>query len=104
MNYQKGHFGFILTNTRFGKTAAFHEITPAFDQYFTRKILTDVAVDYKWKTWMTITFGANNIFNVYPDELKHYKNTNQGIVIYSPEASPFGFNGGYYFVSMNFKW
>ncbi|CAN5398001.1 hypothetical protein BH20BAC1_BH20BAC1_11070 [soil metagenome] len=52
---------------------------------------------------LTTTLGANNIFNVYPDHFKNYANTNQGTFIYSPEASPFGFNGGYYFINMNFK-
>ena len=47
--------------------------------------------------------GANNIANVYPDRLKHYENTSQGGWVYSPEASPFGFNGGYYYVSLSFN-
>jgi iron complex outermembrane receptor protein len=104
MNYQKGKIGVVLTNTRFGRTVVFHETTPAFDEFFTPKILTDASFHYTPKTWMTITLGANNVFNVYPDPLKFYANTNQGIFIYSPEASPFGFNGGYYFVSMAFNW
>jgi hypothetical protein len=40
------------------------------------------------------------MFNVYPDHLKNYMNTSEGIFIYSQKASPFRFNGGYYFVSM----
>ena len=104
LNYQKGKTEFVLTNTRFGSTAVFHNTVPTIDEYFTPKILTDVSVHYKVKTWLTITTGANNVLNVYPDRLKNSANTNQGIFIYSPEASPFGFNGGYYFMGMNFKW
>ncbi|MBD0284586.1 MAG: TonB-dependent receptor [Flavisolibacter sp.] len=100
MNYQKGKVGFVLTNTRFGRTVVFHEMTPALDEFFSSKILTDISLHYTPKTWLTITLGANNVFNVYPDPLKNYNNTNQGIFIYSPEASPFGFNGGYYFVGV----
>jgi len=103
LNYQKGNVGVALTNTRYGRTIVFHETTPAFDEYFTPKILTDISFNYTPKYWLTLTLGANNVFNVYPDRLKDYANTNQGIFIYSPDASPFGFNGGYYFVSMNFN-
>jgi iron complex outermembrane receptor protein len=103
LNYQGGKVGAKLTNNRFGRTNAFHETTPALDEFFSSKILTDISFNYSPKVWMKVTLGANNIFNVYPDPLKHYQNTNQGFFIYSPEASPFGFNGGYYFVSMNFS-
>ena len=103
LNYQKGKVGAVLTNTRYGRTIVFHEITPALDESFTPKILTDISFNYTPKTWLTITLGANNVFNVYPDRLKNYANTNQGLFIYSPDASPFGFNGGYYFVSMAFS-
>lgn len=102
-NYHRGPFGVLITNTRFGKTIVFHENSMELDQSFSSKILTDVSVQYKIKSWLTINCGANNIFNIYPDPLKYYQNTNQGIFIYSPEASPFGFNGGYYFVSMSFN-
>ncbi len=103
LNYEKGKVGVVLINTRYGRSIVFHEITPALDESFTPKILTDISFNYTPKSWLTTTLGANNIFNIYPDRLKNYANTNQGLFIYSPEASPFGFNGGYYFVSMNFS-
>jgi iron complex outermembrane receptor protein len=56
------------------------------------------------KSWLTFTAGANNIFDVYPDPIKDPRNTQDGVFIYSLEASPFGLYGGYYFVSMSFKW
>jgi iron complex outermembrane receptor protein len=92
INYQKEKAVFVFTTTRFGRTAAFHETTPAFDEFFSFKILTDVSISYSSETWLTITVGANNFFNVYPDRMRHYENTNQGVYVYSPEAMPFGFN------------
>jgi hypothetical protein len=47
--------------------------------------------------------GANNVFDVYPDRLKNYRNTNEGMLIYGNEAMPFGYNGGYYFFNMAFN-
>ena len=104
MIFSKGKFGFIFRNTRFGNTAT-TTLFPSDTLYesFTPKILTDISINYTPRSWLTITVGANNVFNVYPDRLKNYRNTNEGILIYGNEAMPFGYNGGYYFVNMNFN-
>jgi len=65
--------------------------------------INDVSLTYSPKEWIALTLGANNIANIYPDRLKNYANTFQGGWVYSPEASPFGFNGGYYFIAMSFN-
>ena len=102
-NYAIGKIGFLIQSTRFGKTSyAFDSKDTTRDEFFSAKILTDFSVHYSPKTWLTITAGANNIFDVYPDRLKNYKNTTEGILLYCNEALPFGFNGGYYFLSMSF--
>jgi iron complex outermembrane recepter protein len=100
VNYEKGKVKFVIANTHFGRTIVFHETTPSLDELFTPKILTDVLGHFKPNGSVTITLGANNILNVYPDRLKHYENTNQGSLVYSPDGSPFEFNGGYYFIAM----
>ncbi len=102
----KGKFEFVFRNTRFGNTASTTVFTNPSDtlyEFFSPKILSDISVNYTLKSWLTITAGANNVFNVYPDRLKNYRNTGEGIFVYSQEASPFGYNGGYYFVSMAFN-
>jgi len=105
--YKTGKTKLIVRNTRFGKTSIapiFTNPTRVIYESFSPKILTDISLTYSLKTWVTLTLGANNVFNVYPDRLKYYENTVQGSRIYSAEASPFGINGGYYYVSMAFKW
>ena len=97
--YQTGNIKLVIRNTRFGKTMIAPLSLPV--ENFSSKILTDVSLSYSLKKWVTFTIGANNIANIYPDRLKHYANTSQGGWVYSPEASPFGFNGGYYYVSMS---
>jgi iron complex outermembrane recepter protein len=101
----KGRFGLNIRNTLFGNTAT-TTINVADTAYenFSSKIITDLSFIYSPKSWITITTGANNIFNVYPDPIRNYQNTAEGTIIYSRGASPFGYNGGYYFVSMAFKW
>ena len=102
LTYKTGKTKLMIRNTRFGKTI----IAPiGFPQEtFSSKILTDISITYSLKTWVSFTIGANNIANIYPDRLKHYENTSQGGRVYSPEASPFAFNGGYYFLNMSFNW
>ena len=90
-----------IVNTRFGKTMIAPLVSPA--ETFSPKILTDISLHYSLKQWATVILGANNVANIYPDQLKHRLNKAQGRWIYSPEASPFGFNGGYYFINLVFN-
>ena len=47
-----------------------------------------------------IALGANNMFNTYPDE-----NPNAGgLGALYPESTPFGFNGGYYYLRLSYDW
>jgi len=102
LNYETGKLSFLLRNSRFGKTAVpFSNNRP--DEHFSPKILTDISVAYRPNVWLTLTAVANNVFNVYPDRIKDFRNTGEGIFLYAQEAMPFGFNGGYYFVSMAFS-
>ena len=111
LTYKTGKTSLIIRNTRFGKAL----IAPAYTDLITKateflyesfspKILTDISLIYSVKKWVNITLGANNVFNVYPDRINDYRNTGEGVNIYGQEATPFGFNGGYYFVSMEIKW
>jgi len=102
-DYKKGKFGILVRNTSFGKTSAvFNSADHSQDEFFSAKILTDVSISYSPATSITLTTGADNVFNIYPDPLKNKNNSNQGILIYSNEAMPFGYNGGYYFLTVNF--
>ncbi len=80
-------------------------------QTFRGKMLTDVTLSYAFTDTLTLTVGANNLFDVYPDK---WKNTRSGAVgqaasysdgqtPYTRNASQFGFNGSYYFITANVK-
>ena len=104
LNYTAGRFGFQLGNTRFGKTAiVFVSDSLNQDESFSAKILTDLSINYALKKYVRITAGANNIFNIYPARIMNPLNTGEGMFIYAQEASPFGYNGGYYFIALEFK-
>lgn len=104
VNYKANKFGVLVRNTSFGQTGV-RFINPTLnpDENFSAKILTDINLSYSLKSWLTITAGANNIFNVYPDRIKDLRNTQEGVNIYSLEATPFGFYGGYYFVGFGLQ-
>ena len=104
LNFNAGKWGALLRNTRFGRTMiVFESRDPQRDQVFSPKILTDFSLNFAPKAWFTVTTGANNIFDVYPERISDYRNTTERIHLYALEASPFGFNGGYYFVSISLK-
>jgi iron complex outermembrane recepter protein len=105
--YRTGKTKLILRNTRFGKTSIapiYQTPTRVVPESFSPKIITDLSLNYALKTWVGITLGVNNIFNVYPDPIKNSDNTVSGSRIYCAEASPFGFNGGYYYINLAFNW
>ena len=99
LNYQREKIGFILRNTRFGENA-YQFSYPRPLETFSPKILTDVSICYTPRAWLSITAGANNVFNVYPDRIKNYVNTGEGRNIYALDVWQFGYMGGYYYVSM----
>jgi iron complex outermembrane receptor protein len=99
LNFKKEKFGFLIRNTRFDKVIDYN--TGGTSEVNTPKILTDVSISYSVKSWLILTGGANNVFDVYPNRIKNYVNTNEGRLIYT--SSHFGNSGGYYFLSMNFN-
>ena len=48
------------------------------------------------------TAGGTNIFDTFPDE-NIRSNSFIGIFVYPRRTAPFGFNGGYYYVSASFE-
>ncbi|TAL73035.1 MAG: TonB-dependent receptor [Rhodanobacter sp.] len=86
--------------TRYG---AFTFVVPVLpgDQTYAARTLTDVSAAYTLADW-TLTLGANNLFNVYPE---HSTPTNNfyGLLPY-PEGSPFGFSGRYWYANLAYRW
>ncbi len=80
-------------------------------QTFRGKALFDATLSYAFTESFSLTMGANNIFNTYPDK---WKNTRDGDVgqaasysdgqtPYTRNANQFGFNGSYYFITAGVK-
>lgn len=102
LTYTEGRFTVNGRLTRFGEVESADRLNLALDEQFEARLVTDASVGYKIGNFATITIGANNIANVYPERLEHYGNTSLGRFVYSRNATQFGFNGGYYYTSLVF--
>ncbi len=81
-------------------------------QIFGAKTLFDLDASYTFAEHFTLTVGANNLFNVYPDKIKAsvvnpiYALSgalNDG-QIYPRSGGPFGMNGGFYYARLRIKY
>ena len=71
------------------------------DQTFHAKWVTDVNASYTLLRQLRFTVGANNVFDVYPDE-QIPGNSNSGIFPYSNTLTTFGFNGRFIYARLKF--
>lgn len=70
------------------------------DQRYGSRIIFDAEVQVPLFDDASIAIGANNLFNTYPDE--NPGSADLGALY--PESTPFGFNGGYYYVRLTYNW
>ncbi len=80
-------------------------------QRFGSKFLTDLDISYTLSEHYTLTIGANNLFNTYPDKIAPstttpiYALTNSTAdgQVYPRSGGPFGINGGFYYARVRVK-
>ncbi len=76
--------------------------TTVFDRFDERaKATTDLAVSYSFIRNLTLTVGANNVFNTYPDRMApedQYLGWQ-----YDGYISQMGINGGFYYASLRYS-
>lgn len=84
-SYDLPKWNFLVRTVRFGKVEYVHNVDPnsmhpvnktyfndvglGTDQTFDAKWTTDLVVTYKVTRGLTLTAGANNLFDVYPDRI-----------------------------------
>ncbi len=86
-------------------------------QQFCGKWLTDLHVGFKFLKYAELTVGAQNLLNTVPDQ-NHVGQTRSGrledssgqviiespgIFLFSRRAAPFGFNGGFYYARLSWR-
>ena len=98
ISYKIGGLSFNFNNTYFGEVSEIHPTDPSLDQVFAGKVLTDLIIGYQINDKVNINFTANNLFDVFPDELRNGDadfNVNLGGRFKYPwHVNQFGFTGG----------
>jgi iron complex outermembrane receptor protein len=97
-----GKFNVFLRNVFFGEVTE-ASTTVANQQVFSSKIVTDLSLGYKASEALTLTIGANNLLDVYPDRAKaEFNNRSDGRFDWSRRAQQFGIGGRFLFARVAF--
>ena len=101
-----------LRNTYFGETteatnaaifdADLNQIDDSIDPYNAGKIITDLSFGYAFSDDLTVTLGANNLLDVYPDESDSAFQSS-GRFVYSRRSPQFSFGGRHIFARVSFS-
>ena len=102
LSYKADKFNVILNNTNFGEVTVAGEVA-ADDQVHASKIVTDLILGYDFSNRFSVSFNANNLFDVYPDVLNENLRSAGGRFLYSSEVTQQGFKGANYSLNFNFK-
>jgi len=88
--------------SRYGKFTTRNNTDPTRDQTFDAKWVVDASVAFRPDSHWTLTLGADNLFNEYPDQ-NIFANSTSGQFKYS-NSSPFGFNGAFVYGKIGYQW
>ncbi len=100
-NLSTGKFNIFLRNVWFGEVS---EATTNIDnqQVYGSKLVTDLSFGYKASDNLTLTIGANNLLDVYPDRTIE-ANRSSGRFDWSRRSQQFGVAGRFLFARLSFK-
>ena len=110
LGFDRGPVGVSLRTQRYGEVTSREQAgNESLDQTFGAKWISDASVTLRTLRQLSITVGADNIFDVYPDpndDLGNIAtgaggNANFGIFPYS-SYSPFGFNGRFVYFRLSY--
>mgnify|MGYP001049230807 CR=1 FL=1 len=94
--YSVNKWNFMLRNVYFGAVN-----DPDNGDEYGAKVVTDISATYNFADNLTFSLGANNLFDVYPDEVRPSGNYGRQFV-FSRRTSQFGFNGRYVYGRLTF--
>ena len=100
LNYSLDKWNVYLRNVYFGDVDAATN-TVADSQTYSGKVVTDLSVAYAFSKNISLTLGANNLFDIYPDETKIGGNRGAGYFVYSRTGQQFGTGGRYAFARLS---
>ncbi len=98
--FSNRNWTFLIRNAYFGEVteAETDQITGEHPVY-SGKVITDLSAIYRYSPQLSVTLGANNLLDIYPDE-RPENLTSGNQFIYSRRISQFGSNGRYVFTKV----
>ena len=102
-----GPYDVFLNETHYGSVTRVPAANPApagiVPQKYRGRWITDLSASYQLKQW-TFTIGADNLLNKYPDKINAQNDQYLADEIpYDSGLSPWGINGGFYYVKGTFR-
>ncbi len=96
------YFGSVTDPDEFQGNATVVDTTIKGDAVYAAKIVTDLSISNRLSEEISVTVGATNLLDVYPDDNRLASQSN-GSFPYSRRTSQFGFMGRYVFVKLKFN-
>ncbi|TWX51722.1 TonB-dependent receptor [Colwellia hornerae] len=110
--YKNQHWTVNILLNHYGK----YTITDGGKQTYGAELLTDISVSHQVSKSLAITVGSHNLFNVMPDKnsignsrggtIEDQQGNiivdSTGVFKYSRRSAPFGFNGAYFYASLQY--
>ena len=79
----------------------YYEVNPEITIDYPSRTLLDLEAAHTIVTGWTLTVGAQNVLNTFPEE---YPGAAAGVGNTYGQFTPFGFNGGFYYTKLGYSW
>lgn len=99
VRYAAGPFSVMARATYYGEIH-YRPTNKDNDEDFSAKTLFDLDFAYEVLQGLTLSVGANNAFNTFPDRHQKDSNYSNGRFPYSRRVTQFGMNGGFYYARL----
>ena len=103
LGYQWKKLNVTLRANHFGEVVAWEKpsaTAPHRSQTFGARTIFDVVITYNVLKNLTVSAGANNLTDVYPDKVfSNYSSYFTGQTPFTRNANQFGFNGAFYYLN-----
>ncbi|MGK0410971.1 MAG: iron complex outermembrane receptor protein [Shewanella psychromarinicola] len=97
------HYDDFSTNLRFSYFSDYTVGYSSSEVQYDARWTTDLSTRYQATDNLAVTLGAQNLFDTYPEKRPEDNNFN-GIFVYPLTNTPFGFNGGYYYLDLRYTY
>ncbi len=97
-DHLRGPWRFLTRLRYYDDFVEFHANTDAFRIDASERLLVDAEASYTFKLGVTLAAGAENLFDTFPTKNPHKGKTGSKY----PESSPYGFDGGFYYLKASY--